>query len=136
MFPPSRECWRSWLLPPRPAASRLKPRSESLPVERAGPAGAFGGDFGLHLRRYFEANFDWYRTTAAVLSHIGWDRMPPLSRLAPMRALRQNKNVGGAGHDCGMSNPQTTGAGICPALRPWFLTEAPLAGINPQAPVR
>src|SRR5215471_5274995 len=71
MFPPSRECWRSWLLPPRPAASRLKPRSESLPVERAGPAGAFGGDFGLHLRRYFEANFDWYRTTAAVLSHMG-----------------------------------------------------------------
>jgi hypothetical protein len=53
-----------------------------------------------------------------------------------MRALRQNKNVGGAGHDCGMSIPQTIGADTCPALRPWFLTEAPLAGIIPQVHVQ
>ncbi len=53
-----------------------------------------------------------------------------------MRTLRENKNVGGAGHDCGMSNPQTIGADIRPALRPWFLTEAPLADTSPQAHLR
>ena len=50
--------------------------------------------------------------------------------------LHENRNVGGAGHDCGMSNPQTTGADICPALPPWLLTKAPLADISPQVHVR
>ncbi len=35
-----------------------------------------------------------------------------------------------------MSNPQTTGTGTRPALGPWFLTEAPLVDVNPQADLR
>lgn len=51
-------------------------------------------------------------------------------------ALRENENVGGSGHDCGMSKPQTISAGIHPALGTWFLTQVPLVDVDSSARLR
>jgi hypothetical protein len=53
-----------------------------------------------------------------------------------MQGSAENKNVGGAGHDCDMGNPQTIGADTRPTLEPWFLTEVPPVDVDPPAGLR
>ena len=57
-----------------------------------------------------------------------------ICRAPVCRELREN--VGGGRHDCHMSSSQGISADTRPALGPWFLTEAPLVDVNPQADLR